>query len=74
MNTITIAYTCHKCGLIAQELSVPKRQRAVDVTLWMKVNAGRAAKDHAERQPFCQWETFDVIVPASEDETMLGRK
>ena len=75
MSTITIKYTCPKCGLTDQQLAVPERQRAVDVVLWMNGPVAKhVAQDHAERSPHCQWENFDLRIPVPGGVTMIGRK
>jgi hypothetical protein len=73
MSTITIYYTCERCGLTEQELTVPERKRAIDVVYWAKMVGNRAAEDHDRREPLCNAKTFVLTIPVGDETHQIGR-
>lgn len=74
-QTITITYTCHRCGLIEQDLDVPERHRAVDLDLWIEraVN-DRIAEDHDRRSPHCSNDEIALTIPIAPNTRAIGRR
>jgi hypothetical protein len=72
MSHITIHYTCHGCNLEKQAVDVPERAVDADILNWIDQVTEQVSIDHSEREPFCDADSFDMSVFAT-DESMIGR-
>lgn len=62
--SITIKYSCCKCGINKRDLEVPARSEGEDVVHWAEGLGEHMAKDHAAISPFCRVDEFsDVMIP-----------
>jgi hypothetical protein len=65
--TLSVMYSCEKCGL--KRVSVPVRTREADedVVHWVEVAVGSAiGDDHQSRSPHCRVSTMsEVMIPVT---------
>lgn len=72
-TSITVLYTCNKCGLTDQPVTVPQRQSETDVAAWVKGFALLCAWDHSKLSPHCHPETFtNIKIPIPDGTQYIG--
>lgn len=74
MSEFTVFYNCKGCGIEKQPVNVPERAIAVDIALWMEQVKRRVSEDHGIREPFCQSQDCDLMIPVNDQTTMIGKK
>ena len=62
---ITVKYSCHACGLVRVEMSLPVRENERDVVQWFQTTLAQALQvDHAKRSPLCNAQSVqDLMIP-----------
>lgn len=71
---IQCKYSCGKCGIHRQVVTVRERKPDEDVVHWMeKVAAASLSRDHDLRSPGCKITSFtEVMIPYPEGCTRVG--
>lgn len=65
--TVTIRYSCYKCGLKRIGLEVNARGADEELMDWMQGLAPQLAKDHSRHSPNCSSTTLDeLMLPVNE--------
>lgn len=73
MSTLTITYSCKRCGLKEATVEVRYRGSDEDVILWMKrVVEVALLDDHCKKSPECQTPEVDVKIPIPEGTEWIG--
>jgi len=71
--TISVLYSCHKCGLKDVKVQVPIREPNEDVKSWMDTTAILLGDDHNAKNPHCfLTELSEVKIPIPVGTEMLG--
>ena len=66
--TITVMYSCFKCGLKDREVIVRERAIDEDIVVWVNHAACVAAVDHDAMSPHChitEFSEFKIPIPKS---------
>ena len=70
---IQCKYTCSRCGIYQQIVTVPAREDE-DVVTWLnEVAAAGISADHSRRSPQCTSRTMDeLLIPVPEGTEKIG--
>ena len=68
-STITVLFTCHKCGLQRVRLEVTKRKSDEDVADWVKTVAQNCGDRHCFLAPQCPERQVDLLIPMPVNKT-----
>lgn len=62
-SSITVIFTCHKCGLQRVRVLVPVRGRKQDLKSWMDRVTELCGKRHTALSPTCTERKCDLAIP-----------